>query len=171
MRVFSDRHDAGAQLARALHGYAEADDIIVLAHTRTSVPVAYEIAMRLALPLDLVGASAELVIDVSDKVVVLVDDGAATRQMPQTIEELRWTGGRAVIAATAVASPHVFALLQAAADRTVCLLTPQHIYSIEAWYADLTEPSSDEIHQLLVAAAQNVLGLRRGKFLIGNIDT
>lgn len=194
MRVFRDRHDAGVQLARALHGYAEAADVVVLAHSPCSVPVAYEIATRLALPLDLVetvsargsspdlGATREVndgldvidgvdVIDIRDKAVVLVDDGASTRAMPASIERLRSRGARAVIAAVAVASPHVHALLVAGADQTFCMLTPQHIYSIEAWYADLTEPTPHEIRELLVAAVQNLLLSRHSNFLIERVDS
>lgn len=196
MRVFRDRHDAGAQLARALHGYAEAPDVVVLAHSSSSVPVAYEIATRLALPLDLIatvsarGSSPDLagaaarevveradvidgvdVIDIRDKAVVLVDDGASARAMPPSIERLRSCGARAVIAAVAVASPQVYALLLAGADQTFCMLTPQHIYSVEAWYADLTEPTSEQIRELLVAAVQSLLGSRRSNFLIQNVDT
>ncbi len=194
MRVFRDRHDAGAQLARALHGYADAVDVIVLAHSASSVPVAYEIATRLALPLDLIetvsarGSSPDLaasrdlgdradvidgvdVIDVRDKAVVLVDDGANARAMPPSIERLRSCGARAVIAAVALASPQVHAMLVAGADQTFCVLTPQHIYSIEAWYADLTEPTTREIRELLVAAVQNLLLSRHGNFPIDRVDS
>src|SRR5688500_3485105 len=114
IRVFRDRHDAGAQLARALHRYAEAADAVVLAHTASSVPVAYEVATRLALPLDVIAhgevgahatlpfdqivregadenifASRELTIDVADKIVLLIDDGDTARTMPLEIERLR----------------------------------------------------------------------------------
>jgi predicted phosphoribosyltransferase len=62
-------------------------------------------------------------------------------------------------------------MLHAAADHTAVVLTPQHLYSIEAWYADLTEPTDEDIRALLVAAAQNLLLLRRSKFLTGGVDT
>jgi predicted phosphoribosyltransferase len=154
MRVLADRHDAGAQLAGALHRYMEAPDGIVLAHTHVSVPVAYEVATRLALPLALVDDDD---LDVADKLVLLIDDGDTGRYMPAAIEQLRASGARSIIAGIAVASPQVFAMLHAAADDVACLLTPQHLYSIEAWYADLGEPSEDEVRQLLVAAAQSLL--------------
>lgn len=186
IRVFRDRHDAGAQLARALHGYAEAADVVVLAHTASSVPVAYEVATRLGLALDVVTRDAgdahaterrelaarddgdrdilvlrELAIDVADRIVLLVDDGDHARALPIAIERVRAFGAARVIAAVAVASPQVCAMLHAAADHAICVLTPQHIYSTSAWYADLREPSADDIRQLLVAAAQNRLRVRR----------
>lgn len=52
MRGYRDRHDAGKKLAEALQSYANRDDIIVLALPRGGVPVAYEVARALHVPLD-----------------------------------------------------------------------------------------------------------------------
>jgi predicted phosphoribosyltransferase len=52
MQGFRDRHDAGAKLALELAGYAERPDAVVLALPRGGVPVGYELATRLGLPLD-----------------------------------------------------------------------------------------------------------------------
>jgi len=52
MMIFEDRADAGRRLAKALAKYAKRDDVIVLGIPRGGVPVAYEIAQALALPLD-----------------------------------------------------------------------------------------------------------------------
>ncbi len=49
---FRDRKDAGVQLAQALNKYQQADDTIVLGLPRGGVPIAYEIAIALDLPLD-----------------------------------------------------------------------------------------------------------------------
>jgi predicted phosphoribosyltransferase len=136
--------------------------------------VAYEVATRLALPLDLFGAElddASPNLDVENKTVLLVDDGDAARELPRTIEALRVEGATRVIVAVGVASPPIWSLLLAAADHVACLLTPQHIFSIEAWYADLAEPSEAEVRQLLVTATQNLLLLRRSNFLTRNVDT
>jgi len=51
-RLFTDRRDAGHQLADRLAGYARLDPV-VLAMPRGGVPVAAEIATRLAAPLDI----------------------------------------------------------------------------------------------------------------------
>jgi len=51
-RVFEDREDAGRALAKALAAYRGAADCIVLALPRGGVPVAFEIAQALGLPLD-----------------------------------------------------------------------------------------------------------------------
>jgi predicted phosphoribosyltransferase len=51
---FADRHDAGRRLASALaaSGYDRARDVVVLALPRGGVPVGYEVATRLNVPLD-----------------------------------------------------------------------------------------------------------------------
>jgi len=50
--IFQDRTDAGRQLAEKLLGYAGRDDVIVLALPRGGVPVAFEVAQRVRVPLD-----------------------------------------------------------------------------------------------------------------------
>jgi predicted phosphoribosyltransferase len=49
---FADRADAGRQLARALIEFANRPDVVVLGLPRGGVPVAYEVARQLNLPLD-----------------------------------------------------------------------------------------------------------------------
>lgn len=49
---FRDRTEAGQLLARALDEYTGRDDVIILALPRGGVPVGYEIARRLRVPLD-----------------------------------------------------------------------------------------------------------------------
>jgi predicted phosphoribosyltransferase len=49
---FANRSDAGRRLADRLADYAQRDDVLVLALPRGGVPVASEVARRLAVPLD-----------------------------------------------------------------------------------------------------------------------
>lgn len=49
---FSDRRDAGRQLAHHLESMIEAEDTVVLALPRGGVPVAFEVSARLGVPLD-----------------------------------------------------------------------------------------------------------------------
>jgi predicted phosphoribosyltransferase len=50
--LFRDRHDAGTRLAEKLSGFAGRSDVVVLGLPRGGVPVAYEVAQRLRVPLD-----------------------------------------------------------------------------------------------------------------------
>jgi putative phosphoribosyl transferase len=50
-RRFRDRAEAGRLLAKRLHGYSGRDDVVVLALPRGGVPVAYEVAKELDVPL------------------------------------------------------------------------------------------------------------------------
>lgn len=52
MERFKDRRDAGRVLARKLPAYQGQTDVIVLALPRGGVPVAYEVALALNVPLD-----------------------------------------------------------------------------------------------------------------------
>jgi putative phosphoribosyl transferase len=50
--IFKNRSQAGKQLAEALFKYANREEVIVLGLPRGGVPVAYEVAMKLNAPLD-----------------------------------------------------------------------------------------------------------------------
>lgn len=52
MKIFENRSDAGKYLAGKLVDYANCPDVVVLALPRGGVPVAYEVANRLDVPLD-----------------------------------------------------------------------------------------------------------------------
>jgi predicted phosphoribosyltransferase len=52
-RPFSDRTEAGLELAARLDHYKDRDDVVVLALPRGGVPVAYQVARRLKAPLDI----------------------------------------------------------------------------------------------------------------------
>lgn len=54
--IFKDRRQAGRKLARKLHKYKNGGDILVLGLPRGGVPVAFEIAKALNLPLSVVVA-------------------------------------------------------------------------------------------------------------------
>lgn len=52
MNKYRNREEAGRILAHALHEYADRDDVIVLALPRGGVPVGFEVAKFLHIPLD-----------------------------------------------------------------------------------------------------------------------
>lgn len=51
--IFKDREDAGRQLAKQLSGYATQNDVIVLGIPRGGVPITFEIAQALGVPMDI----------------------------------------------------------------------------------------------------------------------
>jgi len=51
--LFRDRTEAGRILASKLHAYADRPDVLVLGLPRGGVPVAYEVAAQLHVPLDI----------------------------------------------------------------------------------------------------------------------
>ncbi len=51
--IFKNRSEAGKKLAAALHDYSGLQDAVVLALPRGGVPVGYEIAAALNIPLDI----------------------------------------------------------------------------------------------------------------------
>src|ERR1051326_3450056 len=51
-QTFANRSEAGRLLAEKLEKYANRNDVIVLGLPRGGVPVAYEVAKRLHVPLD-----------------------------------------------------------------------------------------------------------------------
>jgi putative phosphoribosyl transferase len=51
--IFSNRREAGRKLAERLRGYANREDVVVLGIPRGGVPVAFEVAKTLQVPLDI----------------------------------------------------------------------------------------------------------------------
>ncbi len=51
-QLFRDRREAGRALAELLSGFRDHDDVVVLGLARGGVPVAFEVAASLRLPLD-----------------------------------------------------------------------------------------------------------------------
>src|SRR5258708_4711168 len=51
--LFRDRFEAGQLLAQKLMAYADKPDVLILALPRGGVPVAYEVAMTLHVPMDI----------------------------------------------------------------------------------------------------------------------
>lgn len=213
---FHHRHHAGQQLASRLERYGDRPDTIVLALPRGGVPVGYEIATALHVPLDVclvrklgvphqpelaMGAiapgnicllnhvliqqlrisqdaiatvlqreQAELnrrqqvyrlphipVPVLSNKTVILVDDGIATGStFRAAIATVKRQDPARMIAAIPVSPPSVCRELTEQVERVECLIEPPNLSSIGRWYDDFSQTSDEEVRSLLQSAYSNL---------------
>jgi predicted phosphoribosyltransferase len=210
---FRDRSEAGRYLAARLHQYANRPDVIVLALPRGGVPVAFEVARQLNVPLDVflvrklglpgreelaMGAIAtggvrvlndevirvlrvpEEIIDavaaqeqeelerrerlyrgdrpppdVRGRTVILVDDGLATGStMRAAIAALRAQHPARIVVAVPVGAPDTCAEFKDEADDVICARTPEPFFAVGLWYADFSQTTDEEVHDLLRRAAE-----------------
>ncbi|MEM6614613.1 MAG: phosphoribosyltransferase family protein [Cyanobacteria bacterium P01_C01_bin.72] len=214
--VFTNRRDAGKQLAQQLTAYTNNPDTIVLALPRGGVPVAYEVARKLNLPLDVclvrkiglpnspetaMGAVAKdalfpnysshiTMIDrdltksygvkqseiqaiaarqkaeirwretcyrhylpmlaISDRTVIIVDDGMATGlTMQAAVRALSTHQPIEIIVAIPVASWQAISTREYQVDDLICLSTPRAMGAVSFWYEDFTQVSDREVCDLL----------------------
>jgi putative phosphoribosyl transferase len=200
-------------LAECFDRYIGNHEVVVLGVPRGGVPVAYEIAVRIGAPLDVmivrklgVPGHRELAMgaiasggariidqrivdalgitrerfadaearerrelerlervfgdhpaaDVLGKTVILVDDGLATGNSMAAAVEAIWTRDPSdVICAVPVATPEACAMLAERASEMYCLLAPDDMHAVGAWYDDFTQTTDQEVRALLADAADH----------------
>ncbi len=211
MDKYQNRQEAGRLLAEALKSYSDRKDAIVLALPRGGVPVAFEVAKALYLPLDVfivrklgapyheelaMGAIAmggaqvlneEVIrelnisqaaidqvvfsehqelqrrekvyrekrppLNVTNKVVILVDDGIATgATMRVAVKALRLAKPTAIVIAVPVAEKSICDKMAMIADKVICPLKPSVFYAVGAHYEDFAQTTDEEVHELLAKA-------------------
>jgi putative phosphoribosyl transferase len=211
--TFRDRTEAGQLLAERFQEYKEHADAIVLALPRGGVPVAFEIANKLGLPLDVfvvrklgVPGQRELAMgaiasggirvlnedvlramphaaatvaevtsqetreverrerdyrqgrpapDVSEHVVILVDDGLATgATMLAAIAALRQKEPAKIVVAVPVCPPETLAEVERAADGTVILFAPEWFRGVGQFYDNFEQLTDEAVRLLLARAAE-----------------
>lgn len=92
-------------------------------------------------------------LQLSDKAVVLVDDGIATgATMLAAVLAARAGGASAITVAAPVASVEAVARLQKQADRLVILETPSFFTAVGRWYEEFTQISDEEVCEYLQQA-------------------
>lgn len=210
-----NRAEAGRLLAKRLIGYAYRSDVLVLGLPRGGIPVAYQIAKALHVPLEVwlvrklgVPGQEELAMGaiatggvtvlnqeileamhispeslqrvtaieqvelerrdrayrgdrpfppISEQTIILVDDGIATSStLRAAILALQQHHPKAIVVAAPVAPASVCETLQNVVDEVVCLMTPEPLYSIGAWYIDFSQTTDEEVCQLLKIAATDL---------------
>lgn len=158
MPLFADRRHAGRYLAQRLERLDGTVDL-VLALAPGGVPVAYEVAHVLGVPLDVfavgkLGLSGRPPVDVASRSVVLVDDGLATATAVRAaLRVLRARLADRVVVAVPIGSYESVQSMKADADDVVCATTPSPFHdAMEAWYDDRATPSDMEIRDLLAAS-------------------
>jgi predicted phosphoribosyltransferase len=212
-RIFHDREEAGRQLGIRLRALDLRDDLLVLGLPRGGVPVACEVAVALAAPVDVlvvrklgaphnrelaVGAIAyggvtvyndallemlnlteqdleptrrselaeltrrEVVyragaapLTVTNKTVILVDDGVATgATMHAAVLATRRLQPQRIIVAAPTGAIDSLERLEKVADQVVVLETPEPYYAVGAWYAAFPQLRDEEVVACLAAAAR-----------------
>jgi putative phosphoribosyl transferase len=88
-----------------------------------------------------------------DRLVILVDDGAATGStMIAAARAVRALGAREIVVALPVASRDAIAKLSAEADDVVCIHAPSSFMAVGEWYADFQQTTDAEVSALLAQA-------------------
>lgn len=97
----------------------------------------------------------ELSVDLTDRTVIVVDDGMATGStMRAAVEALRTMQPARIVIAVPVGAPEVVDQLGAIADEVVCLLTPRNLVAVGAWYRSFGQTTELEVRRLLDASSR-----------------
>lgn len=87
---------------------------------------------------------------VRGRIVLLVDDGAATgASMRAAIASMRRLGPERIVVALPTAAPTTRQELERSADEVICAITPEPFWAVGAWYADFRPVGDDEVRRLL----------------------
>ena len=91
-------------------------------------------------------------LDVSGRVVLVVDDGLATgATMRAAVAALRSMAPELVVVGVPTAAPPVRDDLARRADEVVCVIAPEPFGAVGFWYEDFAQTTDDEIRTLLAA--------------------
>jgi putative phosphoribosyl transferase len=92
-------------------------------------------------------------VDLTGRVVIVVDDGIATGgTVRAALQGVRRAGAARVVLAVPVAPRETIELLVSEADEIVCLETPDPFYSVGGQYWDFAQTSDQEVIELLEKA-------------------
>jgi predicted phosphoribosyltransferase len=96
-------------------------------------------------------------LDVSGRVVILVDDGLATGStMRAGAQALRQMKPEKLVIAVPVGAEETCASLASAADEVVCVATPHPFHAVGLWYEEFPQNTDDEVCALLARAQEEI---------------
>jgi putative phosphoribosyl transferase len=96
-------------------------------------------------------------IDIRDRIVILVDDGLATGStMRAAVQAVRAYRPARVIVAVPVGAPTTSEEFADITDQTVCARTPEPFTAVGMWYRDFSQTTDDEVRALLQEHAQHI---------------
>jgi putative phosphoribosyl transferase len=91
--------------------------------------------------------------EVRGRTVILVDDGLATGQaMLAAIKALKLQRPQRLVVAVPTAAAETCDDLRAEADDVICATTPEPFRAVGPWYEDFSQPSDEEVRELLARA-------------------
>jgi putative phosphoribosyl transferase len=91
--------------------------------------------------------------DLTDKTVILVDDGLATGStMRVAVAALRQEAPARIVVAVPVAAPESCDAFHDVADEVICAETPEPFRAVGEWYDDFSETTDAEVHDWLERA-------------------
>jgi putative phosphoribosyl transferase len=94
-----------------------------------------------------------LPLEVRDRTIILVDDGAATgASMDAAVRATQKLGAKRLVVALPVASGDALSMLRTKADEVTCILTPIIFQSVGEWYQCFEQTSDTEVVTLLARA-------------------
>jgi predicted phosphoribosyltransferase len=88
--------------------------------------------------------------DLTNKIVILIDDGLATGStMRAAAHAVRARGPARVVIAVPVGAPQTCAELAAVADEVICARMPEPFSAVGQWYLNFDQTDDDEVRALL----------------------
>lgn len=94
-------------------------------------------------------------IDLTNKTVLIVDDGLATGFTARAaVRAARARGATRVILAVPVGAPETVAELRREADEVICLATPRWFGAVGQWYDDFRQTTDEEVVEILDRATR-----------------
>jgi len=95
--------------------------------------------------------------DVSGRVAIVVDDGAATGATARAaLQAMRKRGAKTLVLAVPVAAPQVMKTLRREADAVVCLQTPANFDAVGAFYRDFRQLRDEDVVAILARHSRSV---------------